>query len=132
MTRFHVAGSTVLLTVGLLSHACDAESIAAPDDPIVVEPIEVQSLDVTVGDTRPALVLARVSGTLGSGCDYLHAVDQEREGSVRIEILRTLFTEGPCTAILKEFRQELGLAGGFPAGDYVLRVNGLSRPFSVR
>lgn len=123
----------MLLTVGLLSHACDAESIAAPDDPIVVEPIEVQSLDVTVGVTRPALVIARVSGTLGSGCDYLHAVDQEREGSVvRIEILRTRFTEGPCTAILKEFREELGLAGGFSAGDYVLSVNGLSRPFSVR
>ena len=112
--------------------ACGA-SLAGPDDPVVIEPIEVRSVEVSVGATRPAQVTARVTGELGSGCDYLHSIEQRRQGNtVIVEVKRSRFTAGPCTLILKEFQQELGLGGAFGAGDYTLQVNTVTRPFSVR
>ena len=121
-----------VVLLALASFGCGADSVAGPSDNVVIEPIEIQSVDVNVGVTRPALVTVRVSGTLGSGCDYLHSIEQRREGNgVVIDIKRSRFTDGPCTLILKEFRQELGLSRGFAAGDYTLRVNGVSRSFSI-
>jgi hypothetical protein len=118
--------------VALAAFGCSADSPAQPSGPVVIERIEIQSAEVTVGATRPAQVTTRVVGTLGSGCDYLHSIEQRREGGrVTIEIKRSRFTEGPCTTILKEFRQELGLPEAFPPGDYTLRVNDVSKAFSV-
>jgi hypothetical protein len=119
------------LLAALVDFGCQADTVADPNGTIVIEPIEVQSVDVTVGVTQPALVTSRVSGTLGGGCDYLHSIEQQREGAVvTIEIKRTRFTEGPCTTILKSFNEDLGL-GAFTAGEYSLRVNGVSRTFRV-
>ena len=119
-----------VLMAAIAAAAC-GETLAGPTDPIVVEPIEIQSVELNVGATRPAPVTARMRGTLGSGCDYLHSIEQRREGSgISVEIRRSRFMEGPCTLILKEFREELGL-GAFAAGEYTLRVNGVSRTFSV-
>lgn len=121
-----------VLVAALASLACGGASMAGPDDPVVIEPIEVQSVQVTVGVTRPAVVTARVTGGLGSGCEFLHSIEQRRQGNgVVIEIKRSRFTQGPCTTIFKEFQQELGLPGAFAAGDYTLQVNGVTRPFSV-
>ncbi len=119
------------LLAAIAALGCQADTVAGPNGTIVIEPIEVQSVELAVGVTRPALVTARVSGTLGSGCDYLHSIEQRREGAaVTIEIKRSRFTEGPCTTILKTFNEELGL-GAFAAGEYSLRVNGASRTFTV-
>ena len=126
--------SGCLVLLALACFACGEDSVAGPsDDPVVVfQPIEIESVEVTVGTTRPALVVARVSGALGSGCDFLHSIEQRREGNViTIEVERARFTAGPCTAILKLFQQELGLPGPLEAGSYTVRVNGVSRTFSV-
>lgn len=107
-------------------------SVAGPDDPVTIEPLEIESVQVIVGATRPAAVIARVKGTLGSGCDHLHSIEQSRQGNgVVIEVKRTRYTPGPCTLIHKGFEQELGLAGAFETGEYTLRVNGVTRAFSV-
>jgi hypothetical protein len=127
-----VTRSRLVLLAALAGIACGT-SLAGPDDPIVVEPLEVDSVQVSVGATRPAQVIARVTGTLGSGCDYLHAIEQSRQGNeVVIQVKRSRFTPGPCTMIHKSFEQELGLAGGFTPGDYTLRVNGVTRTFTVQ
>jgi hypothetical protein len=118
--------------VALTVVGCSSDSPAGPTEPVVIERIEVQSVDVAVGATRPAQVTARVVGTLGSGCDFLHSIEQRREGGrVIVDIKRSRFTGVPCTLILKEFRQELGLPEAFSAGSYTLQVNGVSREFTV-
>jgi hypothetical protein len=122
-----------LLVVGaVMGLNCDSATPGAPTEPIVIERIDIQSVEVNVGEARPAVVTARVKGGLGSGCDHLHSIEQRREGStVTIEIKRTRFTGGPCTMIFKEFNQELGLPGAFAEGRYALSVNGVGKEFSV-
>ena len=123
--------SRFVLLAALAALGCQADTVAGPNGTIVIEPIEVQSVELAVGVTRPALVTARVGGTLGSGCDYLHSIEQRREGAaVTIEIKRNRITGGPCTTIHKGFNEELGL-GAFATGEYGLRVNGLNRTFTV-
>ena len=124
-------GSAVLLAFA--SFGCGTDSVAGPtDEAVVIQPIEIETVEVVVGSTRPALVIARVNGQLGSGCDFLHSITQRREGSViTVSVERARFTAGPCTAILKLFQQELGLPGPFEPGSYTVRVNGVSRAFTV-
>ncbi|HEV8252234.1 MAG TPA: hypothetical protein VGQ66_02530 [Candidatus Limnocylindria bacterium] len=120
-----------VVVAALAGFAC-GDSVAGPSGTVVIEPIEIQSVELTVGATRPALVTARVRGTLGSGCAYVHSIEQRREAAaVTIEIKRSRFVPGPCTAILKQFAEEPGLPGEFDAGEYTVHVNGLTRTFSV-
>jgi hypothetical protein len=121
------------LFLSLAALGCGSESVAGPSgDDVVVQPIEIETVEVIVGSARPALVVARVDGQLGSGCDFLHSITQRREGNViTVSVERARFTAGPCTAILKLFQQELGLPGPFAPGSYTVRVNGVSRTFSV-
>ena len=124
-------GSALLLA--LASFGCGTDSVAGPtDETVVIQAIEIEAVEVVVGSTRPALVIARVNGQLGSGCDFLHSITQRREGNViTVSVERARFTAGPCTAILKLFQQELGLPGPFEPGSYTVRVNGVSRTFTV-
>jgi hypothetical protein len=119
-----------ILAAGAFSSSA---SMATPGDPpAVIEAIPIESVDVRVGSTRPAFVTALFTGSIGSGCDFLHSITQRREGAVvTIDIQKSRFTKGPCTMIFKAFEQELGLPGGFDAGEYTLRVNGESRSFTV-
>ena len=127
MFRF---ASAVLLAA--CSFGCGTESIAGPSSDVVIEPIEIQSVEVVVGTTPPALAIARVIGGIGSGCDFLHSIEQRRDGNVvTVDIKRARITGVPCTAIFKEFRQEIALGGELPSGQYTVRVNGTSRSFSV-
>lgn len=121
------------LLLALAGFNCESDSVAGPSDEVVViQPIEIESVEVNVGPVRPALVIARVNGQLGSGCDFLHSIEPRRQGNViTIGIERARFTAGPCTTILKLFQQELALPGALEAGSYTLRVNGVTRTFTV-
>jgi hypothetical protein len=122
----------LVLLAALAAAGCGNDSVAGPSTAVVIEPIEIQSVEVVVGASRPAQAIARVKGGLGSGCDYLHSIEQRREGNVvTVEVKRSRFTPGPCTAIFKEFQQELGLTGEYATGQYTVRVNGVTQTFSV-
>src|SRR5688572_15940105 len=107
-----------LAFLALLAVACgEANPVAEdgsivqplPGTTIVIQPIPIDSVDVSGGSPTPGRrrVVARVRGALGGGCDYLHSIEQRRQGStVTIDILRSGVTEGPCTAIFKGFYQE--------------------------
>jgi hypothetical protein len=123
----------VWLLAGIMALAVGAGPRAKAQRLIVIEPIRIEAVDVRVGETRPAQVLARVTGALGDGCDHLHAIEPRREGRrVEVRITRTHYTGGPCTKIYKEFSQELGLPGSYARGTYTLRVNNVTRRFTVR
>jgi hypothetical protein len=122
-----------LSIAGVLAVGCGEENPLSPENgSIVIEPIPIESVDVTVGAARPARAIARVKGVLGSGCDFLYSLEQRREGStVTVEIRRSGDREGICTAILKQFEQEIALPGTFARGEYTLRVNSVTKTFQV-
>jgi hypothetical protein len=102
---------------------------------VVIQPIEVNSVVPTVQTTRPANVSILVTGELGGGCDTLHAIDQQRQGSsVQVNITRSRVVPGPnafCTMELKLFQERLGLTGTFNPGEYTVRVNTVTTTFRV-
>ena len=122
--RWFLLGQVAVLAVG-----CGGDPPLSPDSSgDVIAPIQIESVEVTVGLTR---ALARVQGTLGSGCDFLYSLEQQRQGPiVTLGILRSGAREGDvCAAIHKEFDQTIALPGTFPPGEYTLRVNGFTRTF---
>jgi hypothetical protein len=108
---------------------------AAGPTPIrtVVEPIQIDGVEVAVRPGPPASVSARVTGFIGDGCATLIPPLQFRQGNrIRVAINRERVVGVACTQIAKLFDQTLALAGDFPPGDYVLQVNSMERPFTVR
>jgi len=125
-------GSSFALPVfplaALLLAAC-----ALPADPdVVVEPIQVDSVDVRVMESSPPRATAHVQGVLGDGCASLHSEEQQRSGNtVTLTILRERPRDAICTQIAKLYDAEIALDGGFPPGQYLLRVNGVERAFTT-
>jgi hypothetical protein len=118
---------------GALALAFLAVACAGPSDPDrLVEPIHVDSVDVLVGTGEPASVDAHVQGVIGDGCSTLHSTTQARSGStVTISIMRERPADAICTQIALLYDDRIRLEGTFARGSYVLRVNGVERPFSV-
>lgn len=100
---------------------------------LLVEPIQIDSVDVQVMQSSPPTVAAQVRGVVGDGCSVLHSVKQERSGStVTITILRQRPRDAICTQIALLYDERIQLEGQFAAGDYVLRVNGVQRAFTIQ
>ena len=113
--------------------AC-SDGPSAPSRTVVIQPIEIESVEPSVGALRPASVTVLVKGALGSGCDTLHGIEQQRQGSsVQVNITRSRLT-GPdviCTMDLKLYQERLGLSGTFTPGVYTVRVNTVTATFRV-
>lgn len=124
-------GSLFLRTptlAALLLAAC-----ALPSDPdVVVEPIQVDSVDVRVMESSPPQATAHVRGVLGDGCASFHSLEQQRSGStVTVTILRERPRDAICTQIAKLYEEDIRLDGSFPPGEYAVRVNGVEQPFTT-
>jgi len=115
---------------------CREAPTGPPDQdppPTVVEPIQVDTVDVRVAESFPVQVYAHVTGFIGDGCAELLPTSQSREGTtVTLEIRRRRAVGVFCTQIAKLYDESTRLTGEFPAGRYELRVNGKSYPFEVR
>jgi hypothetical protein len=119
----------------LFAAASTACGSAVAPSPIrtVVEPIQVDSVDVSVRSGPPASVSVHVTGFIGDGCATLIPPLQFRqERRIRISITRERVVGVACTQIAKLFDETLALSGDFPPGDYLLQVNSIERPFTVR
>jgi hypothetical protein len=115
-----------LLGATLFSAACQS-----PTDALLVEPIHVESVDVVVLRSLPAQAVAHVRGVVGDGCSTVRSVEQQRSGNVvTITILRQRPAQAVCTQIALLYDEEIRLDGSFPAGTYVVRVNGVERTFT--
>lgn len=103
---------------------------ASPD--LVIEPIHIDSVDVVVGASVPLTVEVHVQGVIGDGCSVVHSVSQERSGStVTITILRERPRDAICTQEARLYDARIRLEGTFPAGSYLVRVNGVERAFTI-
>lgn len=104
-----------------------------PADPdVVVEPIQVDSVDVRVMESSPPQASAHVRGVLGDGCSSFHSQEQQRSGNtITVTILRERPRDAVCTQIAKLYDADIPLEGTFPPGEYVLRVNGVEKVFTT-
>ena len=121
-----IATRISLFLAGLLSAGCS--NTVAPD--LLIEPIQIVSVDVQILESFPPQAVAEVSGILGDGCSEFHSLEQVRTGNtVTITILRQRPRDAICTQIAKLYDEDIRLTGVYPPGDYLLSVNGFEKPF---
>ena len=108
----------------------------APDMPvppgITVAPIQIDTVELVVRESNPPQVAARVKGVLGDGCTTLKDITQTRNGAtIEITITSQRPNEAMCTMIAQIFDQTIELEGEFPAGEYIVRVNGVEQRIKI-
>jgi inhibitor of cysteine peptidase len=115
------------LALPLAGAACENPNTA---DEVV--PLRIEDVDVLVLESFPVQIMAVVTGTLPTACSSIESVSQTRQGNV-VEVTITTRTERDqvCIQVIKQITERIRLEGGFPPGDYVLRVNGLETRFRV-
>jgi hypothetical protein len=115
----------------VLAAGCGSSSPSAatpPAPPVTVRPIQIDSVEVLL----QAAPSAHVRGVIGDGCTELFGTSVARgESTVTITIYAQRPTEAICTQIAKLYDEVLRLPGEYPAGTYVVRVNGLETTFTV-
>ena len=123
----------ILQRMPLLLVAAGALSCGGPaGDDLSVEPISIESVEVLVLKSLPPQASAHVKGAVGDGCSELHSTSQTRSGStVTITILRQRPRDAICTQIARLYDEVIQLEGTYPAGSYVVRVNGVERTFTT-
>ncbi len=122
------ARSLPALAAALLLSGCGGPTV--PD--MLIDPIQIDHVEVVVMDTSPATVAVHVTGVLGDGCSELHSVSQDRSGNtVTVTILRERPRAAICSQIAKLYDQSIQLGGSFPPGRYLVRVNGVEETFAI-
>jgi hypothetical protein len=120
----------VFSLVALPLLACESPTSAAEEaDRLIVETVEVRVLDAP-----PVQVRASVQGHLRDECEMVGDTTQSRSGhtiTVTIATTRDNQRERPCIQESLAVERDVPLEGPFPAGTYVVRVNGVERTFRV-
>jgi len=110
--------------------ACGRSNPASSD--LVIDPVQVESVEVLVQAGDPPQASAHVRGVIGDGCSSLHSVEQARSGNtVVLTILRQRPANAICIQIARLYDDTIRLEGAFPPGKYVLRVNGTETLFTT-
>jgi inhibitor of cysteine peptidase len=116
----------------LLALALAAPACGNPSADFEILPLSVNETDVLLLESFPVQVEAVVKGTLPSACSTVDEVSQRREGNlVEVTVLTRTRRGQVCIASLKGVTERVRLQGGFPPGDYLLRVNGKETRFQV-
>lgn len=103
---------------------CSGRPSPAGADDLLVEPIAIESVEVSVLESFPPQAVAHVRGVLGDGCSELHSVRQERtDHAVTVTILRERPRDAICIQIARMYDESIRLEGTYPSGEYVLHVN---------
>jgi hypothetical protein len=131
------------LTLGVLLAACapatfnsplpaPASPLQPPARDVTIEPIQIEQVEVRVAESFPVQVFAHVTGIIGDGCSDVMPVTQTREGNtVTLTINRQRPTDAICTQIAKLYDENIRLDGAFPAGEYTVKVNAVTRNFTI-
>lgn len=116
----------------VLTPSCSPDSGPTGADDLLIEPIEIERVEVRVLESSPPQAVAHVQGLLGDGCSDLNSLRQERSGSVvTVTILRQRPRKAICIQIAKLYEENIHLEGRYPPGRYVLRVNDTVTEFST-
>ena len=133
----------LLFTLSILLAACapatSVSPLPAPASPVqppasdmLIEPIQIDQVEVRIAESFPVQVFVHVTGVIGDGCSSVLPAEQKREGNtVTLTINRQRPAEAMCTMIAKIYDENIRLAGDYPAGEYTLNVNGVTQNFVV-
>ena len=112
----------------------EEDPIAGRDDMLISSDAFIEGLSLEVMESYPVQVRAQLTGNLPDGCTKIHEIRSSRDGNTfTIQVI----TETPagdvaCTMALVPFEESHDLAvEGLPAGEYTVRVNGLSESFTL-
>lgn|SRR5690606_1130300 len=95
-------------------------------------PAQIESVSVEVAESFPVQVFVRMQGTLGDGCTSLGEITQRREGNtIEVSVIANHSGAEVCTMIAQLIDERVQLEGEFPAGEYIVRVNGVEERFTV-
>ena len=120
-----------ILAAGLAAGACSNPAAPTPD-PVRVDPIQIDKVDVLISQTAPPQASAHVTGVVGDGCSTLKSVTQARSGNaVTLTILRERPVDAVCSQLARVYDDTLALEGTYPAGRYTLTVNGREVAFQT-
>lgn len=134
----------LMFALSLLLAACapatQISPLPGPESPVqppardvTIEPIQIEQVEVRIAESFPVQVFAHVTGFIGDGCSSALPAEQQREGNtITLTINRQRPTEAMCTMIAKIYDENIRLAGDFPPGEYVLKVNATTQTFSVQ
>lgn len=128
-----------LILVAMLIGACAPTAAQTPppakptpETEFVIEPIQIDQVDVRIMESFPVQVAAHITGVVGDGCSSLHGVTQAREdNTITLTIERRRELAEACTMIAQLYDETIRLEGEFPTGDYTLIVNGVEKHFHV-
>jgi hypothetical protein len=116
--------------VALVALGCASANPGAASP--VVDPIQIDSVDVRILESSPPQAVAHVQGVLGDGCSEFHSLSQSRSAStITVTILRQRPRDAICTQIAKLYEADIPLEGQYPPGRYVLRVNSVEKVFTT-
>ena len=133
----------LLLTLSILLAACapaaSVSPLPAPASPVqppardmLIEPIQIDQVEVRVAESFPVQVFVHVTGVIGDGCSSVLPVEQKREGNtITLIINRQRPAEAMCTMIAKIYDENIRVDGNFPPGEYTLKVNSVTQTFVV-
>ena len=93
--------------------------------------LPVDEVAVHIAKSNPVQVSAQVVGYLPDGCTSLGEITQNRVGNTVTIVITTHRSGGYCVQVIELVEQWITLKGAFPAGDYLVQVNGLVRRFRV-
>jgi hypothetical protein len=130
MWRIHFSCGLVAFAA-VTSVGC--RSSTDPSNPrIVIEPIQIDSVELVRNLATPSGLGVHVQGVVGDGCAELLPVRQTREGAlITIKIQRQRPEEAICVQIAKLYDAIIPLEGEFPPGPYVVGVNTKEITFAV-
>ncbi len=107
--------------------------VVTPDRPMDIGPIQIDKVEVQIGESVPVQVSAHITGVIGDGCSSAMPVEQQRDGNtITLTINRQRPADAICTQIAKVYDETIQLKGDFPTGDYVLKVNTVTQTFTIK
>lgn len=131
MKRLWMLGLLVLIAA--CAPTTSVSPLSAPERPMNIAPIQIDQVEIRLAESFPVQVFAHVRGVIGDGCSSVLPVTQQRDGNtITLSINRQRPADAICTQIAKLYEENIRLEGDFPAGEYVLKVNDVTQPFTVK
>ena len=131
MKRLWMLGLLVLIAA--CAPTTSVSPLSAPERPMNIAPIQIDQVEIRLAESFPVQVFAHVRGIIGDGCSSVLPVTQQRDGNtITLSINRQRPADAICTQIAKLYEENIRLEGDFPAGEYVLKVNDVTQPFTVK
>jgi inhibitor of cysteine peptidase len=106
----------LLAALSACSPAVAQPNDSTPGPQFVIEPIEIDQVEIRIMESFPVQVSAHVTGMVGDGCATCHGVEQARQGNfITLTIERQREQANACTMIAKLYDKTIRPQSFHPA-----------------